>query len=210
MDRVASEKQRSMTKSPGIRSVLAYHITRPVAQLLARTSISPTAVTCFGFLVAMGAAALIITGHLFVAGLLVVIAGFFDILDGALARYTERATRFGAILDSVLDRFSEALLLLCILILYSGEQFVPGIIITSVALIGSFLVSYIRARAEAVGLECEVGLFTRAERVVVLVLGLLLSQIDYALVIALAVIAVFSFVTVVQRLVHVWQQVKDN
>ncbi len=210
MDKVASEKQQSMTKSPDIRSVLAYHITRPVVQLLARTSITPTAVTWSGFLAAIGAASLVITGHLFAAGFVVLITGFFDILDGALARYTARTTRFGAVIDSVLDRLSEAVVLLGILVLYAGEQYFAGILIVGVALIGSLLVSYIRARAEAMGLECQVGLFTRAERVIVLALGLLLSQIDYALVTALAIIAVFSFVTVVQRVVHVGQQAREK
>ncbi|GAH57710.1 unnamed protein product, partial [marine sediment metagenome] len=79
-----------------------------------------------------------------------------------------------------------------------------------VALLGSLLVSYIKARAEAIGLGCQVGLFTRAERVIVLALGLLLYQIDYALIIALAVITVFSFVTFGQRLVYVWQQTKTK
>jgi CDP-diacylglycerol--glycerol-3-phosphate 3-phosphatidyltransferase len=199
-----------MTKSSDIRSVLAYHLTRPVVQLLARTSITPTAVTWSGFLAAICAASLVITGHLFAAGFVVLITGFLDILDGALARYTAQTTPFGAVIDSVLDRLSEAVVLLGILVLYAGEQYFAGILIVGVALIGSLLVSYIRARAEAMGLECQVGLFTRAERVIVLALGLLLSQIDYAPVTALAIIAMFSFVTVVQRVVHVGQQAREK
>lgn len=191
-----------------IRKTIAYRVTEPVARLLARTAITPTTITWFGFLLSLGAAALIITGHLFAAGLVVLIAGFFDILDGALARYTNRATRFGAILDSTLDRLSEAVVLLGILVLYAREQQVAHILLVGVALLGSLLVSYIRARAEALGLECQAGLFTRAERVVVLALGLLLNQIAYALVIALAIIVVFSFITIVQRLFYVWQQTK--
>ncbi len=197
-----------MAKLSEVRKSLAYRFTEPVVRLLARTSITPSAITWFGFLLTVGAAALIIKGHLLAAGFVVLLAGFFDILDGALARRTNQATRFGAVLDSTLDRLSEAVLLLGVLVLYAGEQSITGILLASVALIGSLLVSYIRARAEALGLECQVGLFTRAERVIVLALGLLLSQIDYALIIALAIIVVFSFFTVGQRLLYVWRQTK--
>ncbi len=199
-----------MAKLSNIRKALAYRFTEPVARLLARTSITPSAITWFGFLLTVGAAALIITGHLLVAGFVVLIAGFFDILDGALARRTNQVTRFGAVLDSTLDRLSEAVLLLGILVFYVRGGFIVGILLVGVALPSSLLVSYIRARAEALGLECQVGLFTRAERVIVLVLGLLLNQIDNALIIALAIIVVFSFFTVGQRLVYVWRQTKNS
>jgi CDP-diacylglycerol--glycerol-3-phosphate 3-phosphatidyltransferase len=207
---IVSETQRSVTKSSEVRKTIAYYFTQPVVRVLAKTPIAPNAVTCFGFAVTVGAAALIITGHPFAAGFVVLIAGFFDILDGALARSTNRTTQFGAILDSTLDRLAEAVLLLGILVLYTREESTAGILVVGVALVGSLLVSYIRARAEALGLECQVGLFTRAERVVVLALGLLLSQIDYALIIALAIIVALSFITVGQRLVHVWRQTKIN
>lgn len=199
-----------MAKLSEVRKALAYRFTEPVVRLLARTPITPSAITWFGFLLTVGAAALIIKGHLLAAGFVVLIAGFFDMLDGALARHINQATRFGAVLDSTLDRLSEAVLLLGILVLYAGEQSITGILLASVALIGSLLVSYIRARAEALGLECQVGLFTRAERVIVLVLGLLLNQIDNALIIALAIIVVFSFFTAGQRLLYVWRQTKNS
>jgi CDP-diacylglycerol--glycerol-3-phosphate 3-phosphatidyltransferase len=138
----------------------------------------------------------------------VLIAGFFDMLDGALARYTNRATHFGAVLDSVLDRLSEAAVLLAILVLYIREQSMAYSLLVGAVLVSSLLVSYIRARAEVLGIKCEVGLFTRFERVVVLALGLLLNQITYALVTALAIIAIFSLITAGQRLLYVWQQTK--
>ncbi len=206
---IVSEKRWSVTKLSEARKTVAYYLTQPAVRLLAKTPIAPNAISWFGFLVTVGAAALIITGHPFAAGFVVLIAGFFDILDGALARSTNRTTQFGAVLDSTLDRLAEAVLLLGILVLYTREQSTAGILVVGVALVGSLLVSYIRARAEALGLECQVGLFTRAERVVVLALGLLLSQIDYALIIALAIIVVFSFITVSQRLVYVWRQTKN-
>jgi len=199
-----------MAKLSEVRRALAYHLTEPVVWLLSRTPITPSAITWFGFLLTAGAAALIITGHLLVAAFVVLIAGYFDMLDGALARRTNQASRFGAVLDSTLDRLSEAVLLLGILVLYAREQSITGILLVGAALIGSLLVSYIRARAEAMGLECQVGLFTRSERVIVLVLGLLLNQIDNALIIVLAIIAVFSFFTAGQRLLYVWKQTKNS
>lgn len=193
-----------MANLSAVRYTVANYLTQPAVRLLTRTSITPSTITWFGFSLAVGAGALIITGHLFAAGFLVLLAGFFDILDGALARYTNRTTRFGAVLDSILDRLAEAVLLLAILVLLARDQSVAQILLVGVALLGSLLVSYIRARAEALGLECQVGLFTRAERVIVLALGLWLNQV----VIALAIIVAFSFITAGQRLVYVWQQTK--
>jgi len=188
----------------------AYHLTEPIVPLLVKTHITPTALTWVGFSIAIGGAILIASGHPFIAGFVVLTAGFFDMLDGALARHTNQVSRFGAVLDSTLDRISEAVLLLGILIFYLffGNQSAIGILLVCLALIGAPLVSYIRARAEALGLRCEVGFFTRAERVVVLALGLLLNQVFDALIIALAIIVVLSFFTVGQRLIYVWQQTK--
>jgi len=197
-----------MAKLSEVRKTLAYYLTEPVVRLLSKTPITPSVITGFGFLLTVGAVILIVTGQLLAAGFVVLIAGFFDMLDGALARHANRATRFGAILDSTLDRLSEAVLLIGILVLYAGEQSIAGILLVGFTLIGSLLVSYIRARAEALGLECQEGLFTRTERVVVLALGLLLNQIDNALIIALAIIVVFSFFTAGQRLLYVWKQTK--
>ncbi len=211
---VVSEKKWSMAKSSGVRNTVANYLTQPAVRLLARTSITPSTITWFGFLLAVGAAALIIAGHIFAAGFVVLFAGFFDILDGALARHTNQTTRFGAVLDSILDRLSEAVLLLGILVLFLLAEELSvlftllakewSILLVCLALFGSLLVSYIRARAEALGLECQVGLFTRAERVIVLALGLWLNQV----VIALAIIVVFSFFTIGQRLIYVWQQTR--
>jgi len=200
-----------MAKLSEGRKLVAYYLTQPAAELLARTpAITPNIITWFGFVITLGAAGLIVTGHLFAAGVVVLLAGFFDILDGALARRTNQTTRFGALLDSTLDRLSEAVLLLGILILnLLKDQLTIEVLLVCLALIGSLLVSYVRARAEALGIECQAGLFTRSERVTVLALGLLLSQIDYALIIALSIIILFSFITAGQRVLHAWQQTKN-
>ena len=193
-----------MPKLFEVRNTTAYYLTQPVARLLAKTPVTPNAITWLGFLLTLSATALIITEHLFAAGLVVLLAGFFDILDGALARQTNQTTHFGAILDSTLDRLAEAALLLGILVLYARGGFIASVLLTGVALPSSLLVSYIRARAETLGVKCQVGLFTRAERIIVLALGLLLNQIDNAL----AIIVIFSFFTIGQRLIYVWQQTR--
>lgn len=192
------------------RNTAAYQLTRPAVWLLARTSVTPNAITWFGFALFVIAATLVVTENLLAAGLMVLFAGLFDMLDGALARRTNRVTRFGAILDSTLDRATEALLLLGILILFAREQSMMGMVLTGIALPGSLMVSYIRARAEAAGLECKVGLGTRGERIIILALGLLLNRVNYALITALGIITLLSLFTIVQRMIFVWQQTKND
>ena len=194
------------------RTVGSY-LTQPVVRILAKTRMTPNDLTWLGFGLTLGAVVLIIYGHLLAAGLVVLVSSFFDMLDGALARGTNQVTRFGAILDSTLDRMSEAGLLLGTLVFYAlnaAPRSTMIILLAGIAMIASFLVSYVRARAEGAGLDCEVGLLTRTERVVVLILGLLLSQINYVLVAALSIIAILSSVTVGQRLVYVWQQTRKS
>lgn len=199
-----------MAKLSEFRRTAAYYFIQPAVQFLAKTPVTPNALTWFGFLLAIVAAVLISLEYLLIAGIVLLIAGFFDLLDGALARHTNRASRFGAILDSTLDRLSEGALLLGILVFYAGEPSTLGILLAGIALLGSLLVSYIKARGEALGLECQAGFFTRPERVVVLVLGLLLSHFSYALIIALAIIVLLSFITVGQRLIYLWRQTENR
>lgn len=187
-----------------VRKTLASYFTGPVVRLLARMPVTPSAITWFGFLVSLAAALLVATGNLLIAGVVVVVASIFDMLDGALARSTNRVTRFGAVLDSTLDRLAEGALLLGIIFLYASDGQVTEVLLAGIVLLGSLMVSYIRARAEAIGIECTVGLFTRPERVILLALGLLLNQ----LLIALLVVAVLSWLTVGQRLVYVWRRTR--
>ena len=190
------------------RKVIANNVTQPIVRLLSRTPLTPNAITWTGFGITVIAGALVVTEHLLAAGIVVLVAGFFDMLDGALARLTERVSRFGAILDSTLDRLSEAVLLLSLLAVFvRGQQFAESILV-GVTLLGSLMVSYIRARMEGLGIECKAGLFTRPERVIVMALGLLLSRFDYALLIALAVITFFSWFTVVERMVYAWRRTR--
>jgi len=187
-----------------IRRNLAYRITNPIVMILSKSGITPNALTFVNLALNVVAAYVIATGHFLLGGVLVLVSGLFDLLDGALARFTKQTTKFGAILDSTVDRISEAAILLGLLIWYLGRGGRLEIVLIFAVLIGSFLVSYIRARAEGLGWQCQVGLFTRAERVIVLAIGLLINQIF----IALCVLVVFVFITVAQRLVYLWKQGK--
>jgi len=188
-----------------IRRNLAYRITNPIVGILSKSGITPNVLTFINLALNIVAAYIIATGHFLLGGVLVLVAGLFDLLDGALARFTKQTTKFGAILDSTVDRISEAAILCGLLIWYTPQEGASlKIVLIFVVLIGSFLVSYIRARAEGLGWQCQVGLFTRAERVIVLAIGLLVNQIF----IALCVLGVFVLITVVQRLVYLWKQGK--
>jgi len=187
-----------------VRRKLAYRITNPLVGTLSRSGITPNGLTFVNLALNIAAAYVIATGHFLLGGILILVAGIFDLLDGALARFTKQTTRFGAILDSTVDRISEAATLFGLLIWYSAGGGRLEIALVFAVLIGSFLVSYIRARAEGLGWQCQVGLFTRAERVIVLAIGLMIDQV----LIALCVLAVFVFTTVVQRVVYLWKQAK--
>jgi len=183
----------------------SYRITNPFVKILSKSGITPNALTIINLALNIAAAYVIATGHSLLGGVLVLVSGLFDLLDGALARFIKQTTKFGAILDSTVDRISEAATLCGLLIWYvPHEGAILKIVLIFVVLIGSFLVSYVRARAEGLGWQCQVGLFTRAERVIVLAIGLLINQIF----IALCVLVVFVFTTVVQRLVYLWKQGK--
>jgi CDP-diacylglycerol--glycerol-3-phosphate 3-phosphatidyltransferase len=199
-----------MTNLANVRKSTADYVTRPVIKLLARTPLTPNILSWLGFLITVTAAVLVATGNPFIGGIVVLFAGFFDMLDGGLARTTNKVTRFGGVLDSTLDRISEAVMLLSVLVIFVREQQVGASLLVGFTMLGSFMVSYLRAKIEALGFEGKEGLFTRPERVVVLALGLLLSQYNYALIIALGVIAFFSYFTLVQRLVYAWRQTRTS
>lgn len=186
-------KMINLTK---IRDAMEYRITNPFIGILSRIGITPNALTLIGLAVSIVAAYVIATGHFFIGGLIVLVSGLFDLLDGALARFNKQATKFGAILDSIVDRISEAAIFCGLLFYFISKGSNLEIILIFLVIVGSFLVSYVRARAEGLDLECQVGWFTRAERIVVLTIGLLLNQI----LIILWILAVFVYVTVFQRL----------
>ena len=171
-----------------------------------KIGLTPDVVTWIGLVINIAAAAVIALGHLLVGGILLLVAGLFDILDGALARFSNKTTAFGAILDSTFDRLSEAIVLFGLLLLYVRQGNIIELYLIFAVIVFSFLVSYVRARAEGMGLECHTGLFTRAERIIILALGLLVNQVFIALI----VLALFSFITFVQRMVYVYRKAKNK
>jgi CDP-diacylglycerol--glycerol-3-phosphate 3-phosphatidyltransferase len=199
-----------MANLQGIRRAIGRYFTDPIVIVLEKTHITPNTVTCLGLLITIAAAVLVALGHPFAAGFVVLFAGLFDMLDGALARRTNRITSFGGVLDSTLDRVSEAAVLIGIAVFYANQQSTWGVALAGIVLIGSQLVSYIRAKAEALNINCEIGVFTRPERVVILSIGLLLSRFVNVLLIVLAIIAVLSFITAGQRLFFVWKKTKSE
>ena len=173
----------------------------PIARLIARTGMPPNLLTAMGFVLNVVVAYVLAQGHMRAGGLLVIAAGLFDALDGALARSSGKTSRFGAFLDSTLDRLSEAVIYFGLLALYTQRGARRESLLIYAVIVGSLIVSYARARAEGLGIECEVGLFTRFERVAVLALGLLSQR----MLIALWALAILTNFTALQRIYHVWR-----
>ncbi|MGH2693901.1 MAG: CDP-alcohol phosphatidyltransferase family protein [Actinomycetota bacterium] len=182
----------------------------PIGRGLGRAGISPNAVTIGGVLIQAGAAALILDGRLLAAGLVATVAAFADAFDGAVAKTQGRTSKFGAVLDSTTDRLSDALFFVPLAWLYGvspdiaarDEPWVAALAL--VTLVAAFLVSYVKARAESLGFECDVGIAERAERLIIMILGLIFDLVP----LALAVLASLSAVTLVQRLSHVSAQAR--
>jgi len=179
---------------------------------LARLKFNPNILTSLGLLITLLAAVFFLLGDLLWAAIVLIIAGNFDILDGQVARRSNQVTRFGAFYDSVLDRYAEIMLFLMINLHYSSS--VPYLIsiITWLALAGSILVSYTRARAESLGLNCKIGFTQRPLRIILLIVGALAGHffninIFFA---CLAVIAILANYTAIERIVYVYKALKEK
>ncbi len=178
----------------------------PVAGGLFRLGVSANQVSIGGLALNVATAGLVATDHLFAAGVLYLIAGVLDLLDGILARLTGTPTRFGAFVDSTIDRISEGVVFAAISYRFAleGAAIDAGVVV--LALLGSFLVSYSRSKAEGLGVECKVGIATRPERVVLVAGGLvagLLTQVIY-------LVALLTTITVVQRVIRVRQELRTG
>jgi CDP-diacylglycerol--glycerol-3-phosphate 3-phosphatidyltransferase len=187
---------------------LGQKILTPILVLLHKTGITPNSITWIGFFLLLPAVYFLAKGRFLPAALIIIFASLFDMLDGALARKYDQKTKFGGFLDSTVDRFSEGVLYLGLLIYYSGTGNFNGILLSYVTLFISFLVSYIRARASGLRIDCEIGFFTRPERLIALIVGLLTGWVFVIMI----VITVVSFITVTQRmwLVFTEAQKLDN
>ena len=175
-------------------------LTDPIVGALARVGVTPNMLTLAGVLGNAGAAFLAARGDFLPAGIVMLAASSLDMLDGALARATGKATRFGSVFDAVMDRVSEAAVLFGLLFYFSDRGGREEELLIFAALAASFLVSYTRARAEIVDIPLREGLFGRAERVLLLGIGLMIDQAT----VALWILAVAAGATAIQRLALVW------
>jgi CDP-diacylglycerol--glycerol-3-phosphate 3-phosphatidyltransferase len=178
---------------------------------LGRVPLTPNQVTVVGLLLTFVAATLVAFGELRWAGVVLIVAGTCDILDGALARSTHTSYPYGAFLDSTLDRYSEGAIYIGLAAYFvsAGGPYERWLVLaTFAALAGSFLVSYVRARAQSLGFTCESGLFARPERVVVTVIGLVFSGVlgGWVLYGVVFLLAILTNLTALQRIREVWLQ----
>lgn len=189
-----------------VRNVSARYVERPAARILEKVGVSPNQLTMIGLLLSGVTAYLLGIGQFVGGGVLLILASALDMADGSLARLQGRATPIGALLDSTADRISEAVIFLGLLWFYLSPRSVTEVLLIFLALTSSFMVSYLRARGEGLGVDCKVGVMTRPERVLVLAAGLLIGQVT----IALAVIAAFSFLTSLHRYWHIQNELSKR
>jgi CDP-diacylglycerol---glycerol-3-phosphate 3-phosphatidyltransferase len=175
-----------------------------IVRWLALSKIHPNALTFIGLLINIWAAWLFSEGKLFAAGLVVVGASVFDMVDGRVARATNQVTRFGGFFDSVLDRYSDLALFMGLLVYYASINRYFYIVLTAIVMTGSVMVSYTRARAENSIPKCKVGFLERPERIVLIMIGALFNRMAAVL----WVIAILSNWTVVHRMIYTWQEAK--
>ena len=177
---------------------------RPLARALSAMRVRPDALTTTGWTLAVGAAVLLATGYTRVGGAVMLLAGLFDALDGAVARESNQMSDFGAFLDSTLDRLSESAVFVGVIYFYAASSMPYEALLAGVAMTFSLMTSYTRARAEGLGLQCEVGLLERAGRVVILSV----FSIAGHLTIGVALVAAGALVTTAQRFLHVRRHTK--
>ncbi len=171
---------------------------------LALSRIHPNVLTFLGLVINSMAAFLFAAGRFRAAALVVIGAGVFDLVDGRVARETNRVTRFGGFFDSVMDRYSDLALFMGLLVYYASINRFFYIVLTAIVMTGSVMVSYTRARAECTIPRCKVGFLERPERIVLIIIGALFGRMAQVL----WVIAVFSNLTVVHRMIYTWQEAK--
>jgi phosphatidylglycerophosphate synthase len=178
---------------------------KPLSPIARAIPVSPDALTVIGFLVT-AVAAFVLSRNLFWGGVLILFGGVFDTLDGAVAREQGRVSAFGAFLDSLLDRYSDGLLFVGVAwFMWSGGN-TTGVLLSLGSLLGAYGISYARARAEGLGMECKVGVMERTERVVLLVFGCFTGW----MMPVLWVLFIGTHVTVLQRAVHVYRQCRGG
>jgi CDP-diacylglycerol--glycerol-3-phosphate 3-phosphatidyltransferase len=166
---------------------------------------NPNLFTMLGFFSTLVASWLILKGCWFWAGLTILLSGLFDLLDGVIARKLGKVTVFGTFFDSVMDRYSDLLLLMAITVFYLKKENPSLIILASVVAIGTALIPYVRAKAESLQISCHIGLMERAERIILLALGALLNWMEPIL----WILAILTHFTVLHRIYYVWKKLRS-
>ena len=177
-----------------------HFLDRPLEPLAKKITIHPNTLTVIGFFITLFASS-IIPFHLKIGGLLILLGGFFDLLDGIVARSNDKSSRLGAFLDSTLDRCSDFFIFFAIGCFFAKTNNLEGVLFTAGSLLGAFMISYIRARAEGLGIQCKVGFLERPERIILISIGCLTGWIFHIMMLLL----LLSYLTVVQRILHVYK-----
>lgn len=196
-----------------LRSLVYRYYEDPVSSFFCWLGFSANGVTYLGLAIIVGAAILISQGYLLFGGIVVLSGSALDLIDGAIARKKDTESKFGALLDSVSDRFQEAFIFFGLIVYYSGSDCDVAVLgfnacktavwSTYTAFVASVMISYLRARSEGLGIECKIGIMTRPERVAIVGLGLLFtSWFDSVMVFILVGITIVGFITTFQRMLH--------
>jgi CDP-diacylglycerol--glycerol-3-phosphate 3-phosphatidyltransferase len=180
-------------------------IIKMIVHGLALSRINPNVLTFFGLLVNIFAACMLAVGRFRTAGIIIIFAGLFDMVDGRVARATNQVTRFGGFFDSVLDRYSDLALLMGLLVYYGSINRPPYVVLTAIVMTASVMISYARSRAENIIPTCKVGFLERPERVVLLIIGALTDRMAPVL----WVIAILGNITVIHRMFFTWQEARS-
>ena len=183
---------------------LGHFLDAPLSFIAKRIPFSPNTLTITGFVVTV-IAAFVIPYNIRLGGIFIMIGGIFDMLDGIVARTSGKTTKFGAFLDSVLDRYSDAFLFLSIAWYLAAHGNHTGSFLSLGTLVGAFLISYTRARAEGLGQDCHIGLMERPERIILLIFATVIGW----LVPILWVMLILTHITVLQRVYHVWKRTRQ-
>jgi len=185
----------------------------PISQALAGAHIHPHVLTVTGFILSLAAANFFRIGHFLWAAVAIILAGTCDILDGRIARATGKGSTYGALFDSTIDRYSEIFIFLGLAWFYYDHSR-STVLIILLAVAGSMMVSYTRARAEGLGLECRVGILQRQHRIILLVVGAILGSIPgtrhVAMLVAIWIIAILANITAVQRVAYIHSQLNNR
>lgn len=173
-----------------------------IVKVLSRFHVNPNILTFTGVLISFWAAWEFSYGQFFKGGLVIILAGLFDMLDGEVARVTGSVTAFGAFYDSVIDRYSDIIILQGLMVYYARERELGYLVLVGVVVMGSVLTSYARARAESLISSCKVGFMERPERIVLLIIGGLTNRMEAVL----WVLAVLGNWTVIDRIYYTWRE----